>query len=49
MTEEEVLDKFRSNAKMVISEKQSEEVIVSVRKLESIDHVQKLVDLLTPK
>jgi 2-methylcitrate dehydratase PrpD len=49
LSDEEVLAKFRSNAKGVISEKQSEELIVSVWKLESIDNVHKLVDLLTPK
>jgi 2-methylcitrate dehydratase PrpD len=49
LSEEEVLGKFRSNAKGVISEKQSEELIVSVRKLESIDNVRKLADLLRPK
>ena len=48
MSDAEVLAKFRSNTKGVVSEKPSEELIASVRKLESIDNVQKLVDLLTP-
>jgi 2-methylcitrate dehydratase PrpD len=48
MTENEVLDKFRSNAKSVISEKQSKELIATVRKLETVNDVRKLVDLLRP-
>jgi 2-methylcitrate dehydratase PrpD len=48
MTEEAVLDKFRGNAKGVISEQQSKDLIVSLRRLESVDNVQKLVGLLTP-
>jgi len=46
MTESEVLDKFRSNAKSVISEKQSEELIGAVLKLEALANVRKLNELL---
>jgi 2-methylcitrate dehydratase PrpD len=46
MTESEVLEKFRSNAKLVISEKRAEELINRVRKVESVDNVKKLVDLV---
>ena len=48
MTETEVLNKFRSNAKSVISQKQSEELISAVLKLEGLDNVRKLSELLTP-
>ena len=48
MTEEEVLSKFRSNAKSVISEKQSEQLISAVRKMEVLSNVRKLTDLLRP-
>jgi 2-methylcitrate dehydratase PrpD len=47
MTEEEVLDKFRSNAKQVLSPQRSEAVIVKMRNLETVDNVKKLVALLT--
>src|SRR3970040_3157030 len=36
MTESEVLEKFRGNAKSVISEKQSEELIAAVRNLDTL-------------
>ena len=49
MTENEVLDKFRSNAKSVISEKQSKELIATILKLETVDNVRALVNLLIPK
>ncbi|HSE88019.1 MAG TPA: MmgE/PrpD family protein [Candidatus Binatia bacterium] len=49
MTEEEVLEKFRSNVKSVISAKQSEELIGVVTGLETINNVQRLVLLLTPQ
>ena len=48
MTESEVLEKFRGNAKSVISEKQSEELIAAVRKLEAVENVSRLVTLLRP-
>ncbi len=48
MMEKEILDKFRSNAKTVISEKRSEELIAAVQKLEAVDDLKKLVDLLIP-
>jgi 2-methylcitrate dehydratase PrpD len=49
MTEDEVLEKFRSNARSVISDGQSEELLETMKKLEKLDNVRKVVDLLTPK
>jgi 2-methylcitrate dehydratase PrpD len=49
MSEEEVLDKFRSNAKSVISDKQTEELLATMKNLEKLDKVGKIVELLTPK
>jgi 2-methylcitrate dehydratase PrpD len=49
MTEEEVLDKFRSNARSVISEKQSAELVHDVQHLETIGSVRKLIELLVHK
>jgi 2-methylcitrate dehydratase PrpD len=49
MSEEEVLEKFRSNARSVISEKQSEELLDAMKGLEKLDNVGKIVDLLIPK
>jgi hypothetical protein len=46
MTEEEVLDKFRSNAKQVLSPQRSEAVIAKMRNLETVDNVKELVALL---
>ena len=46
MTETEVLDKFRSNAKLAISEQRAEEVIGAIQRLETLDHVKALADLL---
>jgi 2-methylcitrate dehydratase PrpD len=48
MTEEEVLNKFRSNAKPVLSQESSEAVIAKVRNLEAVANVRELVALLTP-
>lgn len=48
LTENEILDKFRSNARPVISEKQTEELIHAVQHLESIGNLKKLVELLVP-
>ena len=48
MTEEEVLNKFRSNAKPVLSQESSEAVIAKVRNLEAVANVKELVALLTP-
>jgi 2-methylcitrate dehydratase PrpD len=48
MTGSEVLDKFRSNAKSVISEKQANKLIGAVRNLEAVDNVKTLVELLLP-
>jgi 2-methylcitrate dehydratase PrpD len=46
MTEEEVLNKFRSNAKQVLSPEKSEAVIAKMRNLESVGNVKELVALL---
>lgn len=48
MTEDEVVEKFRGNAKLVIAEKRAEELITTVRSLESVDNVQKVVELMIP-
>ena len=47
MTEEEVLNKFRSNAKPVLSQESSEAVIVKMRNLEAVANVKEVVALLT--
>jgi 2-methylcitrate dehydratase PrpD len=49
MSEEEVLEKFRSNAKSVISDQQTEELLATMKNLEKLDKVGKMVELLTPK
>jgi 2-methylcitrate dehydratase PrpD len=49
MSQEETLEKFRSNARSVISEKQSEELLAQMKGLEKLDNVRKIVDLLIPK
>jgi 2-methylcitrate dehydratase PrpD len=46
MAEEEVLDKFRSNAKQTLSPQKSEAVIAKMRNLETIDSVKELAELL---
>jgi 2-methylcitrate dehydratase PrpD len=48
MTESEVLDKFRSNAKDAISPKRSAQLIVAVRNLEQVGDVRSLIELLQP-
>jgi 2-methylcitrate dehydratase PrpD len=47
MTEKEVLEKFRSNAKQVLSPQRSEAVIVKMRNLETVANVRELIELLT--
>lgn len=47
MAEEEVLDKFRSNAKQALSHQRSEAVIAKMRNLETVANVKELVALLT--
>jgi 2-methylcitrate dehydratase PrpD len=49
MTESEVMDKFRGNAQLVISDRRAEELIVGVRSLESVESVEQITDLLTPQ
>jgi 2-methylcitrate dehydratase PrpD len=48
LTENEVLEKFRSNAKTVISERQAEELIRTIQHLEAINNLRILVKLLIP-
>jgi 2-methylcitrate dehydratase PrpD len=48
MTEEEVLNKFRSNAKQALSQQRSEAIIAKMRNLETTANVKELVELLTP-
>jgi 2-methylcitrate dehydratase PrpD len=48
MTDQEVLDKFRNNAKSVISPQRSEELVAAMQNLETFADVRMLVDLLRP-
>jgi 2-methylcitrate dehydratase PrpD len=48
MTESEVLEKFRGNARLALSEKPIEESIRLVQQLETIDNVKKLAQSLIP-
>jgi 2-methylcitrate dehydratase PrpD len=47
MSEDEVTEKFRGNAKLAIAEQQTEAVISAVKQLESADKVKSIVELLT--
>jgi 2-methylcitrate dehydratase PrpD len=47
MTEEEVLNKFRSNAKQVLQPQKFEAVIAKMHSLETVPNVKELVELLT--
>jgi 2-methylcitrate dehydratase PrpD len=48
MTETEVIEKFRSNAKRIISDEQAEKVTFLVQNLEAVDNLRELVGLLVP-
>ena len=48
MTEVEVLDKFRGNAKELLEPPRYEGLIRTAQRLESVDHVGDMVDLLKP-
>jgi 2-methylcitrate dehydratase PrpD len=48
MSESEVIEKFRGNAKLVLSDKPIEELITMVQRLETLDSLKKLGQLLTP-
>jgi 2-methylcitrate dehydratase PrpD len=48
MTEEEVLEKFRSNAKSVLSEEQAGELAALLRGLEAVSDLRQVTALLTP-
>jgi len=48
LTEDDVLEKFRSNATVVISKDQGEEVIACVRRLETLSDLKELTKLMVP-
>ena len=48
MTEEEVLEKFRSNAKSVLAEEQAGQLAALLRGLEAVSNVRQVTALLTP-
>jgi 2-methylcitrate dehydratase len=48
MTDEEVMQKFRSNAKLVLSEEQAGKLAEVVRGLEAVGNVRQVTSLLTP-
>ncbi len=48
LTEDEVLEKFRGNAKPVLSEAQAEELAVMARNLETVENLRQVTCLLTP-
>ncbi len=48
LTESEVIEKFRSNAKLIISDKQAEKLTSLVQNLEAVDSLRSLVGLLVP-
>jgi len=49
MTENEVTEKFLSNASVAITPRQAEDLANAVRSLESCDNLKKLANLLTPQ
>ena len=48
LTEDEVLEKFRSNVKDMIPKERGEEIIACVRSLETLSNVRELTKLLAP-
>ena len=48
LTEDEVEEKFRSNASVMISQEQAQETIACVRRLEKLGNVRELTKLLVP-
>jgi 2-methylcitrate dehydratase PrpD len=48
MTEEEVLQKFRSNAQSVLSGAQTEKLVERVRSLDTVSNLRQVTELLTP-
>ncbi|HEX9455551.1 MAG TPA: hypothetical protein VGA27_14375, partial [Candidatus Binatia bacterium] len=48
MSESEVTEKFRGNAKAVLPEDRATNLLTVVQNLETVDNVQKLVTLLSP-
>ena len=48
MTEHEVIEKFRGNAKLVISEDQADKLVAAVRNLEALSTVKDLTGLMIP-
>jgi 2-methylcitrate dehydratase PrpD len=49
MTRDEVVQKFRGNAKLALSEQAAEELIACVAQLETLPDVAKLAELMTPR
>ena len=43
----DILEKFRGNAKLVIAQERADELIRRVQKLESVENVKQLVELVT--
>src|SRR5262245_1822372 len=48
LTEDEVMEKFRSNSTVVISKEQAEKIIACVRSLEKLGNVKELTKLMVP-
>jgi 2-methylcitrate dehydratase PrpD len=48
LTEDEVLDKFRSNITVMISKEQGEEIIACVRALDTLGNLRELTKLMVP-
>ena len=48
MTETEVIEKFRSNAKLAVSENQAENLVAAVRNLETLATIKELAGLTIP-
>jgi 2-methylcitrate dehydratase PrpD len=48
MSEEEVLEKFRSNARTVISDKQCDALAALIKNMEEVENVKRITDLLVP-
>jgi 2-methylcitrate dehydratase PrpD len=48
LTEDEVKEKFRSNASVMLSQNQTEEIIACVRGLEKLGNVRELTKLMVP-
>ena len=49
MTESEVIEKFRGNAKLVIAKTKPSQVIAKIMDLENIANTKSLVELMIPR